>query len=410
MMYWTLRLCAVAITAMLAINAPAQQHTPGSSAAIYAQLKRLQSLTSVLYVAAHPDDENTRLLSWLATGRYVRTAYLSITRGDGGQNILGPEQGAALGLIRSHELLAARRLDGAEQYFARAVDFGFSKSAQETFRHWDEVQLIADIVRIIRHVRPDVIICRFPKDSLAGHGQHAASAILTEKAFDYCRGDLRLSPQNQKRLEDLLKGTQPWSPARLLFNAFRFGNRSTVTDDMFRLEVGNYDPLLGMGYGELAGISRSIHRSQGAGTPSTPGTAPEYFAVLRGSPLSTSLFDGIDTSWTRVQRPDIVTAVQTIINAYSFTQPYRSLPALLELRRNILSVEDLYWRDQKLAEVNKAIISCMGITADATVAESMVVPGSALKSRLRFIQRSHQNITVQSVQWLNRPPRSAVRA
>ena len=370
-----------AVLLLLALSlAPAQQRTPPQSSRVYGQLMQLKSLTSVLYVAAHPDDENTRLLSWLATGRHIRTGYLSITRGDGGQNIIGSEQGAPLGLIRTHELLAARRMDGAEQYFARAIDFGYSKNPEETFRQWDIDVLTSDVVRIYQSFRPDVVICRFPKDSMAGHGQHSASAILAERAFAACMAD-----------------PKAWKPKRLLFNAFRFGNRSTISEGMFRTEVGHYDPLLGMGYGELAGISRSLHKSQGAGTPQTPGVQPEFFATMAGEAPSKSLFDGIDTTWGRVGHPEIGVEIDRIINGFSMLYPERSLDALLALRRRISAVADEFWRRRKLEEINEIILSCIGLTADASVSTPTIVSGDSVAPLVRITTRAGRSITCAEV-------------
>lgn len=368
------------LLALIASISVAQQRTPAPSHRIYGQLQQLKNLSSVLYVAAHPDDENTRLLSWLATGRHIRTGYLSITRGDGGQNIIGSEQGAPLGLIRTHELLAARKLDGAEQYFARAIDFGYSKNPEETFRQWDSTVLTNDVVRVFQSFRPDVVICRFPKDSMAGHGQHSASAILAERAYAACMAD-----------------PTAWKPKRLLFNAFRFGNRSTISDGMFRLEVGHFDPLLGMGYGELAGISRSLHKSQGAGTPQTPGVQPEFFATLAGEAPSKSLFDGIDTTWGRVGHPEIAREIDDIIGGFSMTHPERSLDALLALRRKISTITDEFWRARKLMEVDEIILSCMGLTADASVNVPTIVSGDTVAVQVRTTTRAGRTVTCAEI-------------
>lgn len=360
----------------------AQQLRPLPSSVLYGELLRLRSLTSVLYVAAHPDDENTRLLAWLARGRHIRTGYVSITRGDGGQNIIGGEQGAPLGLIRTHELLKARELDGAEQFFARAIDFGFSKNPDETFRQWDKATLVSDMVRIINTMRPDVLICRFPKDSMAGHGQHSASAIIAEEAMRVCLSD-----------------PKSWKPRRLLFNAFQFGNRSTISEDMFKLEVGNYDPLLGMGYGELAGISRSLHKSQGAGTPQALGVRPEHFATLIGDAPVRGLFDGVDTMWTRVGRADIGLAVDSIIASFDMTHPEHSLDALLRVRRMVTSVSDTFWRTQKLSEIDRIILSCAGITADATAGEPTIVSGDSIIIVTRIIARAGRPVTCSEIRF-----------
>ena len=385
-----LALC-LALIMLLCTPMGAQQLRPASSAEIYGNLLRLRTMTSVLYVAAHPDDENTRLLSWLARGRHIRTSYLSLTRGDGGQNIIGGEQGAALGLIRTHELLAARALDGAEQYFARPIDFGFSKNPEETFRQWDNAKLVDDVKRIINRLRPDVVICRFPKDSMAGHGQHSASAIVTEQAMQACMAD-----------------AASCKPKRLLFNAFRFGNRSTIRDGMFRLQVGEYDPLLGMGYGELAGISRSLHKSQGAGTPQTPGVQPEYFQTLLGEAPVNSLFDGIDTTWSRVGRPDIGRAIDSVIAAFDMLQPHRSVDALLRIRRAIATVNDAYWSAQKLREIDAIVLSCIGLTADATVPVATALAGDTMTSTLRVTTRAQRAVTLALAQWPDGTTRSGV--
>ncbi len=370
----------------------AQQLRPVPAAVIYGELQRLRSLTSVLYVAAHPDDENTRLLAWLVNGRYIRTGYLSVTRGDGGQNILGSEQGAALGLIRTHELLAARALDGATQHFTRAIDFGFSKNPEETFEHWDEQALLHDVVWAYRTLRPDVVICRFPKDSMAGHGHHSASAILAEKAYALS-GDPTAFPEQ-------LTKTTVWKPTRLLFNAFRFGNRSTVREGMFKLDVGQYDPLIGMGFGELAGISRSIHRSQGAGTPSVPGVQSEFFALLAGQPLTTSLFEGIDTTWARVGRADIGRDVDAVATSFDMLHPERSLPALFAVRKKITTVDDAYWRVQKLGEVEKLILHCMGLVAEAVTNKPIAIADAFLPVTVRATARAGRNVRVSNIQYM----------
>ena len=399
----SLVICAAVIAVQ---SGSAQQHKAPNSAELLGQVHQLSKAACVLYVAAHPDDENTRLLAWLARGKHIRTAYLSLTRGDGGQNILGSEQAAGLGLIRTHELLEARKLDGAEQYFTRAVDFGFSKSAEETFKHWDRIRLIADVVRVIRFVRPDVMICRFPKDSMAGHGQHSASAIIAEQAFDYCHGDLVLSTSEMRKLDSMLAEPasgmqQPWKPKRLLFNAFRFGNRSTINDSMYKLTVGQYDPLLGMGYGELAGISRSLHRSQGAGTPSTPGIADEYFATLRGTPIVESIFDGIDTSLSRIGIPQINEMVHDIVSSFNVERPVNSLERLTALRRLLASANprDTFWFSRKLREVDNLISSCMGIVADVTIPAQTVQAGQTVKAQIRFAQRSEMPVTLVRAEW-----------
>ncbi len=371
----------------------AQQVRPAASSEIHQELLRLNNLVNVLYFAAHPDDENTRLLAWLVNGLNVRTAYLSLTRGDGGQNILGREQGAALGLIRTYELLEARKIDGAEQFFTRAVDFGFSKNSDETFRHWNPDVLTADAVWTIRNFRPDIVICRFPPDARAGHGQHAASAIIAARAFK-AAGD-------NKQYADQLKYIQTWQPERLLFNTFRFGSLNTTAGNQFKVKTGQYKPELGMGYGELSGISRSVHKSQGAGTPNVPGTQMEYFELVDGQPLSSSLFDGIDISWNRVGRQDIGMLVNKILSGFDYKNPAASLPALLALRKQIKGVKDRYWQKEKLQELDKIILDCSGFMAELYSRQPEAVAGSSLPFTLNVIARPTVPVVLKSVYWID---------
>lgn len=365
----------------LSIAATAQQVRPATSAQIYHELNQLKHLTRVLYLAAHPDDENTRMLVWLVNDRHIPTAYLSLTRGDGGQNILGPQLGPALGLIRTHELLEARKLDGgAEQFFTRAIDFGFSKTHEETFKHWDKDLLTSDVVWIYRRYRPDVIICRFPPNTQAGHGQHAASAILAHEAF-------KVSGDNSK-YKDQLKTVTAWQPKRILFNAYRFGDRNTTSDNQFKLDVGQYNSLLGMGYGELAGISRSIHRSQGAGTRSVPGVQTEYLQLVDGTPFDSSMFDGIDITWGRIGRTDIGNKIDAIIKAYDFTHPEKSLPSLLSLYKEVKGVKDNEWKYSKLKELEQLILHTSGFMIEIVADKPEVVRGENVPFTINAITRS----------------------
>ncbi len=370
-----------------------QQVKPATSAQIYHEISQLQNLASVLYVAAHPDDENTRLLAWLVNDQHIRTAYLSLTRGDGGQNIIGSEKDEALGMIRTHELMEARKLDGAEQFFTRAVDFGFSKTSEETFNHWNPDLITGDVVWVMRKFRPDVVICRFPPTADAGHGQHAASAVIAKKAF--------LAAGKKDKYKEQLTYYKAWQPKRLLFNAFKFGNRNTITEDMFKLETGQFSPLLGIGYGELAGQSRSIHRSQGAGTPSIPGVQTEYFDLVAGDEMSNSLFDGIDITWNRVDRPDIDKKIEVILDEFSFKRPERSLPALLALRKDIKKVTNEFWRKQKLAEIETIILHCSGFMAEVYTKQPTTVAGTTLPFTLKIISRAGLPTSIKSIDWLN---------
>ena len=186
---------------------PAQQSFSGTPE-LEQSLHRLNELGTVLMIAAHPDDERTAVLAYFARGRYMRTAYLSVTRGEGGQNLIGPEQGAQLGLIRTQELLAARRIDGAEQFFTRAIDFGFTKTASETIEKWGHDRILGDIVWVIRSYRPDVVILGFSGTPRDGHGQHQVSAILGKEAYTTAADPARFPEQ--------LRYVQPWHAARLV--------------------------------------------------------------------------------------------------------------------------------------------------------------------------------------------------
>jgi LmbE family N-acetylglucosaminyl deacetylase len=377
----------------LGFGAHAQQVRPANSGKIYHEIAQLRNLVNVLYVAAHPDDENTRLLAYLVNDRNIRTAYFSLTRGDGGQNILGSEQGEALGLIRTHELLEARKLDGAEQFFSRAIDFGFSKTHEETFKHWPQEELTSDAVWVMRKFRPDIVICRFPPDTMAGHGQHAASAIIAAKAFKMTGDKLQFPEQ--------LKYFPAWQPRRLLLNTYRFGSRNTTSEDQFKMAVGQYVPTMGMGVGELAGHSRSVHKSQGAGTPSVPGLQTEYFKLIAGDSFSTSLFEGIDITWGRVGRMDIDRDLQQVQDHFDFMHPEASIPALVTIRGSIEAVKDGYWRKEKLAEIDQAILDCTGFMAELYAKKPQAVAGSVLPFTLHVIARSYLPVALRKISWGN---------
>jgi LmbE family N-acetylglucosaminyl deacetylase len=355
-----------------------QQLRPDPSPEMYHQIQSLKNLPRVLYLAAHPDDENTALLSWLVNQEHIHTAYLSLTRGDGGQNLIGSEQGASLGLIRTYELLEARKLDGARQYFSRAVDFGFSKNTDDTFRQWDADSITADVVKVIREFRPDVIITRFPPTAAAGHGQHAASAVIAEKAF-------RAVSQEE------------WAPRRLLWNTFRFGNVNTTRDDQFKVTAGQYDPLRGMGYGELAGISRSRHQSQGAGTPSRAGLSLEYFEHVMGQPARESLFDGIPMNWTEAGQAQIDKAIDQLLQRFDFIDPGKSLPEMVQLRRLISSTNDPLIRQEKLSTLDRIILSAAGFMGEVISSREEALAGETIDFHINLISRSPLPVEVLGI-------------
>ena len=372
---------------------PAQPPQSYAASDIYAQLQKLQVLGSVLYVGAHPDDENTRLLAYLSKEKKFRTAYLSLTRGDGGQNLIGDEQGVPLGLIRTQELLAARQVDGGEQFFSTAYDFGFSKNPDETFRIWDKEKILGDVIFVIRHFKPDVIITRFPEDGRAGHGHHSASAILAREAF-FAAADPNRYP------EHFSMGLKPWQAKRLLWNTYSFGNNNTIRPDQYRMEVGAYNAVLGKSYGEIAAHSRSQHKSQGFGVASQRGEAYEYFAKIAGDTVFTELMDGIDITWQRVGEPEIGRNIEDLLKTFDVTAPEKIVPGLLSIRRRLsVSQKESPWIIQKQKEIDQLIAACMGLYFEATTQQPFAVTGDSLKINFTVINRSNFPLRQVRVQY-----------
>ncbi|HTN07710.1 PIG-L family deacetylase [Agriterribacter sp.] len=378
--------------------AQAQPPVSLNSSEILLRLKKLNVLGSVLYIAAHPDDENTRLLAYLANEKLYRTGYLSITRGDGGQNLIGDEQGTELGLIRTQELLSARRIDGAEQFFTRAYDFGFSKSTEEAMEKWNKELILGDVVWVIRKFQPDVIITRFPEDSRAGHGHHSASAVLAHEAF--------VAAADPQRFPDQLKkGVQPWQARRIVWNTFNFGGNNTQSDDQFKMDVGGYNTLLGKGYGEIAAESRSQHKSQGFGVAAQRGSAWEYFSPVAGEAPKADLMDGVETGWERaasfgvLDRLQLPHLVNTIINGFSFEHPEKSVSGLAKLYKMIADESGLsaYWKEQKLKEVLGLIQSCSGLFFEATAHEAYIAGGDSLRVNINIVNRGGLNISAKVI-------------
>ena len=357
------------LNSLLAISQTPKSYT---SSEILLQLKKLPVLGSVLYIAAHPDDENTRLLTYLANEKLYRTGYLSLTRGDGGQNLIGDEQGIDLGLIRTQELLSARRIDGAEQFFTRAFDFGFSKSSEEAFRFWGHDKILSDVVWVIRKFQPDIIIARFPEDSRAGHGHHAASGILAREAFDAAADPTKFP-------EQLSLGVSIWQAKRLLWNTFNFGSGNTQSEDQFKIDVGMYNPLLGKGYGEIAALSRSQHKSQGFGVSAQRGTVTEYFTTIKGDQPVNDLMDGVTTNWERVNKNNLSKLSVNIAANFSAEHPEKSVPALVNLYNLVLSLSEGYWKTQKLKELKNCIKAASGLFLEATTNSQFGVQGDSAR-------------------------------
>ena len=354
---------------------------PASSVQLYQAIQKLNVLGSVLYIAAHPDDENTRLIAYLSNDRMYRTGYLSLTRGDGGQNLIGEEQGIALGLIRTQELLAARRVDGGEQFFTRAFDFGYSKTPKETFEKWDRETILSDVVWVIRRFRPDVIIARFPTTGEGGHGHHTASAILAQEAFE--------AAADPSRFKEQLVYVSPWSATRLLWNTFNFGGNNTTREDQFKVDVGGYNPLMGKSYGELAAESRSQHKSQGFGVPASRGEAFEFFKTIKGKAPQSDLMDEVETSWKRVSGGVAIgQSIDSILASFDFKNPQRSVKGLLRLREQMTQVlPNGYWKTQKLKELQAILLPLAGIYAEAFSAQPIAVQGDSVKLTVSLVNR-----------------------
>lgn len=334
-------------------------------------LEKLRVTGSALYVAAHPDDENTAMLAWFARGLKLRAAYLSMTRGDGGQNLIGPELGAELGVIRTQELLAARRVDGAEQLFTRAVDFGYSKGPEETFEFWGRDSILADVVRAIRAFQPDVIVTRFPTNGGGGHGHHTASALLAEEAFAAAADPGRFPHCGP-----------PWQARRLFWNAFVRGG-ARVDSTWLRVDVGGYEPLLGRSWGEVAAVSRSNHRSQGFGVAERHGSLPNWLAPRLGEPGAREPFEGIDLTWGAFgpagRRVDSLLALAG--REYDPRRPSALVPRLLEAGRALASVPPVRPAvlAAKRAEIEALVRSCSGLWFEAVALNATVVPGDSVR-------------------------------
>lgn len=359
----------------------AQQRGIPDAADLEIALQKLNVLGSVLYVGAHPDDENTSLLALFSKGRKYRTAYLSVTRGEGGQNLIGPEQGTELGLLRTQELLAARRIDGAEQYFTRAVDFGYSKTAAETLEIWGKESVLGDIVWVIRKFRPDVIITRFAAEGTGGHGHHTASGMLIKEAF--------AAAADPNRFPEQLAYVPVWKTTRILLNRGR--PRPDETSAVLRVDTGEYNPLLGRSYSEIAGESRSQHKSQGFGSGGRRGTQYDAFELWAGEPAAQDIFDGIDVTWDRVpggQKVGLLLA--ECVRSFDPRQPSRSIPGLLGVQAELAKLPGSDWVRLKKEGLSRVIQGCAGIWMEAIADDYAAAAGDEILIRTSIVNRSDQ--------------------
>ena len=369
------------------------------AADVYKKVKKFGVLANVLYVAAHPDDENTRLISYLSNHLSAQTTYLSITRGDGGQNLIGPEMREMLGMIRTHELLEARKIDGGSQLFTRANDFGYSKSAAETFKMWDRQEVLSDVVWAMRHTRPDVIINRFNTDTLRpNHGHHTASAILSVEAFDMAK--------DKSAFPEQLRYVDPWQPQRIFWNTswWFYGSRENFDkadkSKMIIIDIGAFDQITGESNSEIAGRSRSMHKSQGFGSAETRGESLDYIDLLKdmNGQVPTHIFDGIDITWNRVQGGGRLAELSRQLDqSFDFRSPSKSLPLLIAIYKELRSLQDPFWKERKLKECEQLIVDCLGLFVEMRTGQFQASPGTSLPVTFEVINRSSADVMLRNV-------------
>lgn len=363
-----------------------------NAAQIKLALKKLNVLGSVLYIGAHPDDENTEFLSYFSFGELIRTGYLSLTRGDGGQNLIGDEQGDLLGIIRTQELLQARKLDDAKQFFTRAVDFGYTKSPDETFKFWNKEEILSDVIWVIRKFRPDVIVTRFPTTGEGGHGQHTASAIVALEAFRLA-GDSSIFP-HQLEMVDV------WSPKRIFWNGWeRALNQMEIEKDtLINTNFGSYNTLLGQSFTEIAARSRSMHKSQGFGDSGWRANYLNYYVQMDGSPAKSDLFEGIDISWNRVDNSSGVSdLIKKAIKQFDEENPSDIILILLDVYKKVSDIDDNFWSQIKAREILELIRACAGIWIEAVTTERIFTPGSDLVVKTGIVNRSNLPFKLEGV-------------
>jgi LmbE family N-acetylglucosaminyl deacetylase len=390
-------LSLISVLLFSSLIAPAPVDSPPNAADMRLALDKLNVLGSVLYIGAHPDDENTGLMAYFCKEKKYRTAYLSVTRGDGGQNLIGSEKDSDIGILRSQELLAARRIDGGEQYFTRAIDFGFSKSVEETMQIWQKEKALADIVWIIRNFRPDVIVTRFPADPAAGggHGHHTAATILALEAFK--------AAADAQRFPEQLQWVKPWQTARILLNSWRPGQQTPAKG--LQVDIGTYNAYIGQSYNELAARSRSMHKSQGMGALPQRGSQSEYFQLLDGKPAEADIMEEIDTSWQRVKGGEgIGRLIEEAISAFKIEDPSRSLPKLLEIDDRLAALGSDPWARFKRQELRNLITNCAGLELEALAQDYAAAPGETVKITASLIHRSGETVHLNALHFptLNR--------
>ncbi|MBT8243852.1 MAG: PIG-L family deacetylase [Winogradskyella sp.] len=383
-------------SALFSVNA--QQPKKLNSSEIYEAVQKLNVLASVLYVAAHPDDENTRLIAYMSNEVKARTAYLSLTRGDGGQNLIGPEIRELLGIMRTQELLAARGIDGGEQRFTRANDFGYSKHPDETLSIWNKDEVLADVVWNIRQFKPDIIINRFDhRRAGQTHGHHTSSAILSLEAFDLV-DDASAYPSQ-------LKHVDTWQPKRIFYNTswWRYGSREAFNkidkSNMLNFDIGVYYPLKGLSNNELASMASSQHLCQGFGRMTSRGSQEEYIEFLKGDALEDdNPFAGIDISWNRIEGGKAIgTILKSVENNFNFAHPSAHIPELVRAYQMLQKVKDNHWKSIKSEELKSIIEACSGLYLEVSANSPTATKNESVNLRIEALNRS--NIGIQLVSY-----------
>ena len=369
-----------------------------NSGSIYRQLEKLNFLGSMLYVAAHPDDENTALISHFSNHVHAHSAYLSLTRGDGGQNLIGTELREMLGVIRTNELIQARKIDGGNQFFSSAIDFGYSKHPKETLKIWDKTQILGEVVQRIRSFQPDIIIHRFDHRTPGRtHGHHTSSALLSHQAFS-----LTNDPNSYPEQLTTLK---PWQVRRQFFNTswWFYGSRERFEKadkiNLLALEIGNYDALKGISNSEIAAASRSSHKSQGFGSSPSLGARTEYIELVNGDrPASNDPFEGINTTWTRLEGGEkIGKLVAQALEEFDFKAPQKSVPLLVDIHQAIKGLSPSVWKNRKLKAVKALIKSCAGLTLQLNSDSAYGIAGENLKINFNSVHQSEQEINIKKI-------------
>ena len=382
----------IAIIWMCSIGGYAQQKSL-NGAEILKEIQKVGVLNRVLYFAAHPDDENTRLIAYLSKGKNVETAYFSLTRGDGGQNLIGDEKGELLGMIRTQELLEARREDGGTQYFSRAIDFGYSKSAEETYKHWDKQVLLEDAVRVIRKFKPDVIVTRFPPDSRAGHGHHTVSAMIAAQAFDLAADPAKF-PESAKEF-----GT--WQVEKLYWNESSWWNKTIHEhkEDYVTTNFGKFDPTLGVSYAEIASISRSQHQSQGFGMAIQRGDKLEYMKLIKGDSTTSDVLQNDMRHWQDMEGgKNIQKRLDKITANYAITKPSNSIDELVNLYFDIVNMPENHYKSVKAESVKDIIAACAGLWLDFRAEKPLLVVGEEYRATTYAISQTNYPFELTSVE------------